>query len=137
MATATLILDLSQVEYTIECLEEDTPVRGNALASGDDDADREAEDEILAALERNPWAWCCVRVIARLGPFQGDDCLGCCSYKSEDDFLESGDYAPQMKDDALANLKAAIIAAGGTIVEPTLDETLAVAESILDEIGVD
>jgi len=50
-------------EIKVEALEEDIPVRGNALASGDAEADRACEDEILARLEAGDiWAWCTVRV---------------------------------------------------------------------------
>ena len=91
------------IEYTVECLPEDAPVRGNAMASGDDAFDREVEDEIIADLESNPWAWCCVKVTARAGGLEGTDYLGCCSYESEEDFRRGGSYE-DMKDCATREL---------------------------------
>lgn len=92
-----------EVEFLIECLPEDIEVEGNALASGDKEQDRKAEQEIYRQLEFNPWAWCTVRVIAKWDEFEGDDYLGCCSYDSEEDFKEGG-YYEDMKTSALENL---------------------------------
>ena len=98
-----------EIEYTIECLEEDIPVRGNALASGDDAEDRKCEDEITRRLDRGDlWAWCHVRVTARivdmphLGEGRAD--LGCCSYENERDFKVDGGYYKQMCDEAREDL---------------------------------
>ena len=103
--------DFSKVEYSIECLPEETSVKGNALASGDDAQDKEAEDWILAELDRgNEWAWCTVKVTATLGAFRGVDYLGCCSYHSEADFCQPGQYFEDMKGEALDDLKRNIAA---------------------------
>lgn len=97
-------LEEHEVTFEVLCLEEDTPVRGNALASGDDAEDRKAEDSVLQALDRgNQWAWCCVRVRAVWRGFQGTDHLGCCSYADEEDFKRCG-YFADMKAEALADL---------------------------------
>jgi hypothetical protein len=118
------------VVFAVECLPEDIPVRGNALASGDDAEDKACEDEILARLDSgDQWAWCCVKVTATLeckapkyevdhssnGPcyrmatdvsLVGVDYLGGCSYTDEKDFLAcSGD---EMKEQALAHLQAQV-----------------------------
>jgi hypothetical protein len=59
--------------FTIHAEVDETPVRGNALASGDDAADREYEDEILARLrDDDVWAWACVEV--RESGYFGDLC---------------------------------------------------------------
>jgi hypothetical protein len=39
---------MSQVDFIVEVLPEEAPVRGNAFASGNDDIDRRVEDAILA-----------------------------------------------------------------------------------------
>jgi len=92
------------VKYSIECLPEDLPVRGNALASGDPMLDRETEDSIIADLERgNEWAWCCVKVTAEIDGFTGSDYLGGCSYENEYAFKQ-GAYFEDMKRAALADL---------------------------------
>lgn len=94
-----------EVTYSIECLPEHTGVRGNAMASGDDAADKEDENRIIADLESgNEWAWCCVKVTATWNGFTGKDYLGCCSYASEDDFKVEGGYYDDMKQQALEDL---------------------------------
>ena len=93
-----------EVEFSVECLPEDMSVRGNAIASGDDDHDRMVEDKIIEELEWNEWAWCTVRVVARWEGFEGNDYLGGCSYKSEEDFCTPDGYYPDMKARALEAL---------------------------------
>jgi hypothetical protein len=71
---------------------EEIPVRGNALASGDDAMDRECEDSILSRLKAgDEWAWCSVtvRVTLPCGRF-AEDHLVCCSYDDERDFRAGG-----------------------------------------------
>lgn len=93
------------VEYEIEVLPEDAPVRGNAIVSGDADFDRQVEDDIIERLEVGDiWAWCTVRVIARLGVLEGDAYLGCCSYADKDDFRASG-YFDDLRIEALDRLR--------------------------------
>lgn len=117
MPKATLTLDLADVVYQLDALPEDTDPRGNVMASDDAEADRAAEQAVIDDYNAgNEWAWCCVRVRATLGPFVGDDYLGCCSYKSRAEFLES-DYYQDMRDAALTDLRSKITAAGGTITE--------------------
>lgn len=97
------------VEFTLEIEEEDTPVRGNAMASGDDAADKALEDSIIDRLSVGDlWAWCCVRVTASITiggtRYSGDDYLGGCSYDGERDFKQSGGYYEDMKENALWTL---------------------------------
>lgn len=35
----------------------------------------------------NSWAWCMVKVTASIAGFVGEDTLGACSYKSQEDFV--------------------------------------------------
>ncbi len=96
---------MSQVEFIIEVLPEETPVRGNVMASGDGDFDRKVEDNVFASRANgNVWAWCMVKVTARIKGIEGTDYLGCCSYSSERDFHECGHYA-SMKETALWQLR--------------------------------
>ena len=120
MTTATLLLDLAAVVYAVECLPEDSDPR-DSFASVEAGASLEAAEaidaavraEIVAALDGgSPWAWCTIRVTATLGGFTGADVLGCCSYRSESDFIEAGDYWPDMQREALADLRAKLTAAG-------------------------
>jgi hypothetical protein len=72
---------------------DDTPIRGNAMASGDDSYDKEIEDTIINKVnDGNVWAWASVIVIAEWNGFKGRDHLGCCSYKNEDEFKSDGYY---------------------------------------------
>lgn len=103
---------ISDVTFRVICEPEDIPVRGNAMASGDDAADRECEDEIIRRLERGDiWAWCSVTVRAEYRGFLGTDHLGACSYASEKDFREPGGYFDDMCreafDQLIANMKDA------------------------------
>lgn len=98
----------SEVSFTIECLNEEMPIKGNVLASQDDDANREAEQKVIDAYENgNEWAWCCVKVTAVWQSFQGSDYLGGCSYESEKDFIKGG-YYDDMQNVALENLNREI-----------------------------
>ena len=66
------------VEFIVEIGPEEVPVRGNVVASGDVDYDREMENEVLADLEAgNDWAWCMVKVTAMVDGIEGSDYLGC------------------------------------------------------------
>lgn len=95
---------IEDVEFTISALDEHTPVVGNAMSSGDKEADRRDEQSILYSLENgNEWAWCCVQVTAKYRGMEGVDYLGCCSYNSESDFKKDG-YYQDMKDRAFDDL---------------------------------
>jgi len=110
---ARIILDAQrdgELQYDLELWPELTPVRGNAMCSGDDEVDREYEDKILDALERgNEWAWCTVRVTCQVPGYGvvGDDWLGCCSYNSLEDFEECA-YHEDMKTQARHALQTAL-----------------------------
>lgn len=105
------IRDLREDEVTFEVAAEmdDLPVRGNAMASGDDDEDRKYEDEILRRLDRGDiWAWAAVTVTARWNGYVGRDHLGACCYADEKEFRECGGYFEDMKKNALEDLNATL-----------------------------
>ena len=79
-------------DIRIECLPENIAVRGNALASGDDDEDRKEEDRILSELEWNQWAWCIVKVSIEYCGITEHEYLGGCCYESEKQFREDGSF---------------------------------------------
>jgi hypothetical protein len=98
------------LKYSLEVSQDETPVRGNAMASGDADDDREVEDAILNRLDGGDvWAWAFVTVAARLpaGPKQpdwvGKASLGGCSYKDEEEFRRD-DYCSQLEHEAFEDL---------------------------------
>jgi hypothetical protein len=109
-------LTQSDVVFSVHISEEDIPVRGNAMASGDDAADKEDEDNIIARLNAGDlWAWCCVEVRATYNRHSSDtkhsagDILGCCSYSDESDF-RSCMYFEDMCKAALDRLNAYLAA---------------------------
>lgn len=100
-----MALDYDKVTFRIDVEQEDQPVRGNAMASGDKAADKEVEDEILRRLDMgDKWAWCIVIMTARFGPFIGRESLGGCSYKDLEDFKRGG-YYEDMRQRALDDLR--------------------------------
>ena len=101
---------IDQVNFSVIVHPEEIPVRGNAIASGDDRADKRAEDSIIRQLENgNNWAWCTVEVKATWKSFSASDYLGCCSYKSQKDF-EKGGYFQDMKEQAFGQIFSQIVA---------------------------
>ena len=107
MTTTARKLDESLIEYELTCEPEDMPIEGNAMASGDDEEDRKAEQWIKDQLDSgNEWAWCIAKVTARYPglPFEGVDYLGACSYRSKEEFMAPGDYYDDMKREAKADL---------------------------------
>jgi len=97
------MFDESKVTYSVECLPEDTPIRGNVAATGNDAEDKGIEDLIIADLEDgNEWAWCVVRVVARYDDIEGiigEAYMGGCSYRNRNSFMCS-DYYQDMCDEA-------------------------------------
>lgn len=98
-----------EILYRLYTTPDDTPVRGNALYSGDEATDRKCEDEILHRLDAgDTWAWASVKVEASIADsdvdITGTSYLGCCSYRNTRGFLRGG-YWPYMMREALASLK--------------------------------
>jgi hypothetical protein len=105
MRVHTEVDPATKIAYTVEIEPEHIPVRGNALASGDDAEDRKAEQAIERQLRNgNLWAWCAVTVTALRGEYEGSDHLGACSYRNTADFVTEDGYYPDMKREAYAAL---------------------------------
>ncbi|GAG86978.1 unnamed protein product, partial [marine sediment metagenome] len=89
-------LTAADVAFVLTIEPEDIPVRGNAMASGDEEVDRRVEDGIIERLDQGDlWAWCSVKVTATLlddTDLEGADYLGGCSYRDEEDFCQDGGY---------------------------------------------
>lgn len=103
------------IEIKVFCEPEELPIEGNALASGSDSADREAENDIRDQLEDgNDWAWCCAHVrVTYKGILTADSYLGACSYRDEADF-RAGGYFDDMVSECLEEIsskRAALCAA--------------------------
>lgn len=96
--------EITDVTFTIECLPEDTPVMDNAIDTGDKEADKQCEDEILHRLESNEWAWCMVKITATWKTLSESDYLGGCSYDSQKDFIDNSGYYEDMRQAAYKGL---------------------------------
>ena len=102
------------IKYSIKIHPEKTPIKGNAMDSGDPDYDARVEKGIRDRLNRgNRWAWCTVEVIAEYESFTNSAYLGCCNFSSKKDFIDSGyydDMKSEAKDGLIQELKSASIA---------------------------
>lgn len=113
----------SDLTYTLTAEQDDTPIRGS-FASGDDAADKELEDELLARLDQGDvWAWACVCVSVTHNGFKGVAYLGGCSYNNEAEFKADGYYRDMCKD-AFADLRESMVYAvkRGELAAKTLKE---------------
>jgi len=134
------LINKDKINITLEITEEEFPVRGNVIASGDDAYDKQVEDEILERLsDGDVWAWCVVTVKATvdgLEGFEGIDCLGGCSFKDEQGFKESG-YYEDMKEAAIADLISKLKAASKALIQliETPEETTRVVFRKWKETG--
>jgi hypothetical protein len=107
-----------EVVFAIACVPEDVPIRGNASAL--DETDAQVEQEIRAQIARgNEWGWCVVRVTACWAGYEGHDYLGGCSYDSAEQFQQPDGYYPAMKARALADLNE-VVAAHARNLQPLL-----------------
>ncbi len=90
----------SDVEFSATIEPDDTPVRGNFMATEDPEQDRAAEDEVIRRLDSGDVsAWCGLVVRAEWRGFKGVASLWGCSYASEDELLAS-DYMSALRDEA-------------------------------------
>jgi hypothetical protein len=123
-AAALRPLTEAEVTFTVELEEEDIDVRGNFMASGDDEADRADEDAIIERLNRGDMsAWCCLKVTASWNGFTAVSYLGACSFTEgihqpvEAQAIEmANDHG--MKQEALERLNQAIADVFGKLAPP-------------------
>lgn len=102
---------------TLTCEPSDIPIEGNASAI-DAETDRKQERWIKRQLARgNEWAWCTAIVRASYAGLTGSDVLGCCSYLSESDFKQPGDYYDDMVREALRDLAEQLECVGVALAE--------------------
>ena len=95
-----------EIKYKLEVQVDDSPVRGNAMCSGDEELDKKVEDEIIARLDDGDvWAWALVKVTAYVEGCSvvGVDYLGACCYSDEEEF-EGDAYHEDMKEEAKSDL---------------------------------
>jgi hypothetical protein len=127
MNTKKITIRSKGLAVELFCEPEEIEIEGNALASGDDAEDRNAENWIHDQLASgNEWAWCTAHVrVTYTDPATGDDLtsdqyLGGCSYLSRADFIgskftitgprggkrESRGYYDDMIDEGIADIRA-------------------------------
>jgi hypothetical protein len=116
-----------KVEYDFDIEEEDLPVRGNAVHSGDPEVDRKIEDEILERLDRGDYeAWCIGVVTATVTVdgvrFASQATLGACSYNSEEEVRKACFEDHDLKTEAKEALKQTLrnTVANGLLAERIL-----------------
>ncbi|HEY8096873.1 MAG TPA: hypothetical protein VIE65_12395 [Methylobacter sp.] len=96
-----------EVTFFLTIESEEVPVDGH-FDSDEPEKDRKFEREIKQRLARHDyWAWCTVKITACWEDISESDCLGCCSYESEDDFKKDN-YYEDMKATALSGLNKKI-----------------------------
>lgn len=104
---------LKDSTVTIETFEDDIPVRGNAVASGDAKLDKKIEDEILDRLSKGDiWAWARVSITMKhkaTGLYAVEH-LGACSYEDEEGF-KTGGYFEDMKQTAAQEIANKLVRA--------------------------
>lgn len=96
-----------EATITVRALPEDIPIEGNCSAISEK-VDAENEDTVRRLAEYSVWGWCCIFVTASWRGLSGQDILGCCSYKSEEDFKRD-DYYTDMVDVALSDLAVVVV----------------------------
>lgn len=101
-------LTSDEVAFSFSVEPDDIPVKGNALASGDDAADKEAEDAILDRLDRgDELAWCIIVVEAKWQGYRGIASLGGNTLADSAE-VESTIKEHDMYTEALDNLNTAL-----------------------------
>ena len=107
-------MDTSKFNICVTARVDESSVRGNAVASGDDAYDKAVEDGIIDAVNGgNVWAWAsvCVTVSPKDPEFcdlEESDYLGCCSYESKSDFIKNSGYYEEMVSECISRLEVAM-----------------------------
>jgi hypothetical protein len=108
--------DSDGITYKLRVMQDNLPIRGNAISTGDPAQDKSVEDELIKRSDRGDvWAWAQVTVIASADGFEGMDHLVGCSYRDTKDFIgdgKEGDYADmkaEAKRELLDGLKRAVV----------------------------
>lgn len=104
-----------EVKVEPEC---DIGLEGNVMCSGDDAADKAAEQSLRERLDRgDDLAWCCVIVEATWQGYKGFDSLGGCTLNDSGPDLESLVTEHGMRESALEALNKAVNASFETLKE--------------------
>jgi len=100
----------TDVEFSTRIVPDDMEPRGNVMASGDEAADRLAEDEVFRQLHSgNVAAWCGIVVHAEWRGFKGVASIWNCSGETEEALLSScSDYVEALQSEAFDDLCRAV-----------------------------
>lgn len=98
------VIDLNDCVINVDAIPEEASIIGNASAI-DEITDKITEYNIQKKLELgNDWAWCTVKVtVIYKGILTAKDYLGCCSYDSKQDFIDS-EFYQDMVDNCIEEL---------------------------------
>lgn len=72
----------------------------------------------------NQWAWCMVVVRAQWNKFQGEATLGCCSYKSQEDFVQNSGYYEDLCMEAMNDLQESLEKIAGRLAPLVTEESV-------------
>lgn len=102
-------VDEAMATFTVHAEKEDISPKASMAGCS-----KEEIDNFVAAVKgqqkkSRTWGWCCVRVTAKYGSYEGNAYLGCCSYTSKEDFIENSGYYKQLCDDALSLLNSDVV----------------------------
>lgn len=77
------------VHFHLEIFSEESPIKGNVMSSGDEEADRKAEEWVRNQLKLGEYhAWCSVTVSAFWRNMEGKASIGCCSYETYEELYQ-------------------------------------------------
>lgn len=100
----TRLIPEREIKISLFVSPEYESIHGNASAI-DEETDRETEEWIENELRNgNEWAWCQIEVRAEWNDLSASDYLGCCSYRSMEDFKQPGGYYDDMRNEAISLL---------------------------------
>jgi hypothetical protein len=93
------------LEITVTAIQDEIPVRGNAIVSGDDALDKQVEDKIIDRLnDGDVWAWASVCVKVTYLGLEAKEYIGGSCYEDENDFVKNSGYYDDMVAAAIDDL---------------------------------
>lgn len=106
-------IEIQELEQTydisIKVEDDDLPIRGNLICTGDDKLDRKFEDEVIGRVHiGDVWAWAAVTVTVNHAGCEAYDHLGGCCYEDELQFKRGG-YYYDMIHQCLDQIKAELL----------------------------
>lgn len=111
-------ITLEEIDFSLIVEQDFIGVRGNAIASGDEQFDKQYEDGILDRLDSgDEWAWAMVEIRGTWNGISASDYLGGCTYDDEQDFIENSGYYDDMREAVRAEIQKQVEAIAANIAE--------------------